>query len=314
MRIVTLTPNPALDCSCEAETVMPIHKVRTFNEVYAAGGGGINVARAIRQLGGEATALYLAGGATGVFLDQLVDEAGVTHQSVDIAGNTRVSHNVFERSTRLDYRFVPEGPLVSKDECDRLLEALGAMSADAIIGSGSLPRGADDDFFARAADAAKAKGAAFYLDTSGAALKAALTRGGVALVKPSLGELSSITGRKLETRAAQEAAAMEIVNAGGARLVAVTLGRDGGFLASGEGIFTAPAPSVKALSAVGAGDSFLAGMVLALSNGRPLREAFVYAMAAGAAAVLHIGTQLCKREDVEAIYAGMMAGIEDARI
>ncbi len=309
MKIVTLTPNPALDCSCEADTVEPIHKVRTFNEVYAAGGGGINVARAIRQLGGEAMALYLAGGATGVFLDQLMDEAGVTRQSIVIAGNTRVSHNVFERSTRLDYRFVPEGPLVAKAECDRLLEALGAMSADMIVGSGSLPRGAGDDFFARAADVANACGAAFYLDTSGAALRAALARGGVALVKPSHGELSSISGKKLETRDAQEAAALDLVKSGSTNLVAVTLGREGGFLASADGIFSVPSPKVEALSAVGAGDSFLAGMVLALANGKPPRDAFVYAMAAGAAAVLHIGTRLCKRDDVERIYTGMVTDL-----
>ncbi len=307
MKIVTLTPNPALDCSCEAETVVPIHKVRTFNEVYAAGGGGINVARAIHQLGGEATALYLAGGATGVFLDELLDAGGVERQSIPICGNTRISHNVFERAGKVDYRFVPDGPLVTRAECDSLLDALAAMHAGIIVGSGSLPRGADNDFFARAADIASQKGAPFYLDTSGAALRAALARGGVALVKPSLGELASITHKKLETRAEQEAAAMEVVNSGGAALVTVTLGRDGGFMASSEGVFEAPSPKVEALSAVGAGDSFLAGMALALSNGKTPREAFVYAMAAGAAAVLHIGTQLCKRGDADAIHAALVA-------
>ncbi len=307
MKIVTLTPNPALDCSCEAESVVPIHKVRTFNEVYAAGGGGINVARAIHQLGGEATALYLAGGATGVFLDELLDADGVSRKSVAISGNTRISHNVFERKGKVDYRFVPDGPLVTKAECNSLLDALAELHADIIVGSGSLPRGADDDFFARAADVAKQKGASFYLDTSGAALRAALARGGVALVKPSLGELASITHKKLETRAEQEAAAMEVVNSGGAALVTVTLGRDGGFMASSDGVFEVPSPKVEALSAVGAGDSFLAGMVLALTNGKTPREAFVFAMAAGAAAVLHIGTQLCKREDADAIHAALVA-------
>ena len=305
-QIVTLTPNPALDCSCEAESVVPIHKVRTFNEVYAAGGGGINVARAIHQLGGEATALYLAGGATGIFLGELLDADGVVRKSVPISGNTRISHNVFERSGKVDYRFVPEGPLVSQTECDSLLDALAGMHAGVIVGSGSLPRGADDDFFARTADIAREKGADFYLDTSGAALRAALARGGVTLVKPSLGELASITHKKLETRAEQEAAAMEVVNSGGAKLVTVTLGRDGGFMASSEGVFDVPSPKVEALSAVGAGDSFLAGMVLALTNGKTPRQAFVFAMAAGAAAVLHIGTQLCKRDDADAIHAALM--------
>ena len=306
--IVTLTLNPALDCSVEADRVGPIHKVRTFNEIYAAGGGGINVARALTQLGNKALALYLAGGATGEFLGQLLDAAGVPHEAVRIDGNTRISHNVFDRATREDFRFVPDGPEIADDDIDRLLKRLDELSPRWIVASGSLPRGAGADVYVRVAQIASKKGARLVLDTSGSALKTALKHGGLTLIKPSIGELESIGGKKLKRSSEAEEEALALVNSGASEMVAVTLGKDGGFLANHEGIFRVPAPKVKALSAVGAGDSFLAGMVLALADGKSQREAFLTGMAAGAASVLHIGTQLCHKVDVERILAEMKAG------
>ena len=305
-RILTLTANPALDCSCESVKVRPIHKIRTFNERYDAGGGGVNVARAIKQLDGAPVALYLAGGATGTFLDQLIDAAGAERCRIDIEGNTRISHNVFERETGLEYRFVPDGPLVSQAECDALLSAIAGLSPQAIVASGSLPRGAPDDFYVHVSEIARAQGVNLYLDSSGAGLETAVAHGGIELVKPSLSELHSIAGKKLPGRRQQEAAAMDIVRSGRARLVAVTLGREGGFLASSDGVFHAPAPRVEVKSAVGAGDSFLAAMVMALMDGSPPQDAFLYGMAAGAAAVTKLGTQLCHREDVDRIHAELL--------
>ena len=304
--IVTLTLNPALDCSVEADHVRPIHKVRTYNEIYAAGGGGINVARAITQLGDRALALYLAGGATGVFLGELLEAADVRHKPVQISGNTRISHNVFDRASGEDFRFVPDGPVVSEGEIGKLLQRLELLSPRWIVASGSLPRGAKPDVYVKVADIAKRKGAKLILDTSGLALKTSLQHGGLTLIKPSIGELESIGGKKLKRAKEAEDAALDLVKSGSSEMVAVTLGKDGGFLANHEGIFRVPAPNVKALSAVGAGDSFLAGMVLALSQGKSQREAFLTGMAAGAAAVLHIGTQLCHKADMEKILGEMM--------
>jgi 6-phosphofructokinase 2 len=302
--ILTLTLNPALDCSAEAQHVEPVHKVRTFNEIYAPGGGGINVARAIVRLGGNATALYLAGGATGSFLGELLDKAGVAHEAVRIEGNTRISFNVFDRATAQDYRFVPEGPEVAAADIDRLLARVEAFAPGWIVASGSLPRGADPDVYARMADLV-AGSSSLVLDTSGAALKASIARGGLALIKPSIGELESIGGKPLKRASEAEDAALALVKTGAAKMVAVTLGKDGGFLADGDGIYRVPAPKIEALSAVGAGDSFLAGMVQALSEGQTPRAAFRVGMAAGAAACLNIGTQLCHKADVDRLLAQM---------
>ena len=111
-RIVTLTPNPPIDGASEADAVRPIHKIRTSNERYDPGGGGVNVTRVLQELGGETLAIYLAGGATGAVLDDLLDHRGLTRRRIPIEDHTRISHVVFERSSGLEYRFVPDGPEV----------------------------------------------------------------------------------------------------------------------------------------------------------------------------------------------------------
>src|SRR3546814_385966 len=107
--IVTLTLNPAIDGAAEAERVRPIRKVRTWNERHDPGGGGINAARVVQELGGAASAIYLSGGTTGPVLDELVRSSGIESVRIPIADPTRVSHTVHERSSGLAFRFVPAG-------------------------------------------------------------------------------------------------------------------------------------------------------------------------------------------------------------
>lgn len=299
--IVTLTLNPSIDGSAETDVVRPIHKIRTSDERYDPGGGGINVARVIRELGGPVLAVYLAGGATGGVLDDLLDAAMVARRRIPIRDHTRISHAVFERSSGQEYRFVPAGPLVMAREWRAILDTLEDLDCDYLVASGSLPRGVPDEFYKTVATLAHRKGFRLVLDTSGNALRAGLARG-VHLVKPSLGELEFLAGRKLADPAAQVMAAKELIDAGSAEMVALTLGREGALLVTAQAVLRKPALDVVAKSAVGAGDSFVAAMTLALAQGRPTDDAFAYGMAAGAAAVLSSGTGLCRREDVERLY------------
>jgi 6-phosphofructokinase 2 len=97
--IVTLTLNPAVDASSEAEKVQAVRKIRTTNERYDPGGGGINAARVIDELGGRSFVVYLAGGRPGDVLDELLRTAGLPAHRVHTAEATRVSHSAFERSS-----------------------------------------------------------------------------------------------------------------------------------------------------------------------------------------------------------------------
>lgn len=299
-RIVTLTLNPTVDVASEADMVRAVRKTRTRNERFDPGGGGVNVSRVVHELGGETLAIILAGGLAGALLEQLLDQQGVPRHSIPITGRTRMSLTVDDLSTRHEYRFVPEGPTVSEAEWRAALAVLEAEPGDWIVASGSLPRGVPDHFYCLAADIAKRQGRHYVLDTSGAPLKAALGHN-LALIKPSRGEFETLVGRPLNTPRVQNEAALQMVRSGAAGLIAVSLGHEGALLAMPEGVLRLRALDVPALGAVGAGDSFLAAMVLKLSDGESPREAFAWGMAAGAAAVMRPGTAQPRHEDVEVL-------------
>ncbi len=302
--ILTITLNPTIDMSGVAEVVRPTRKTRMSSTRYEPGGGGINVARVIAVLGGDAEALYLAGGEMGSFLDRLLDEQKIRRRRIPVAGQTRIAFMVQEQSTGLEYRFIPAGQPVEPEAIDLCFEALASLNSGYVIASGSLPPGAPEDTFARMAKSAAGKGSKFVLDTSGAGLKAALQGSRLFLVKPSRGELEQLMERKLDEDGIRQAAA-DLVARGAAEFVAVTLGADGALLASATGILRLPATHVRVRSAVGAGDSFLGAMVWAMSEGKPPEEAFRLGIAAGAAATMTPGTKLCRREDIfELFHAG----------
>jgi 6-phosphofructokinase 2 len=300
-RIVTLTVNPAVDVAADAAEVRPVHKIRTFDERYDPGGGGINVARVVHELGGDTMALFAGGGVTGRFVEEMLSQAGVPTSCIPIRGPTRISLTVREQASGVEYRFVPQGPRLDSAECTTILGAVGAIEADWLVASGSLPPGVPAEFYAGVAQIAARRGIKFALDTSGPALRASLGRG-VDLLKPSLGEFESIVGREYSKPSSRATRAVELVRSGAARIIALTLGDDGAILATADGALQLPAMPVKARTGVGAGDSFLAGLVLGLARGQPQDEALRLAIAAGAVAVAGIGTAQVQRAEVETLY------------
>jgi 6-phosphofructokinase 2 len=303
-RIVTLTLNPAVDMASTAASVRPTHKVRTVDEHLDPGGGGINVARVVHVLGGDALALVMTGGVTGRLIEDLLDQAGVHWRSLPIRGRSRISLNVHDRQSGLEYRFVPEGPMVEPDEWRHALDVLRDVEADWIVASGSLPRGVPDDFYAQAAAIAAQRGQHFVLDTSGPALRAGIGSG-VTLLKMSLGELEFLTAHELADPQARADEIGKLIRRGSARIIAVSLGRDGAIIATDETTILLPALEVEARSAVGAGDSFLAGLVIGLARGLPPRQALALGTAAGGAAVMSFGTARVHQADVESFYRAL---------
>lgn len=303
--IVTLTMNPTIDLSYQVDHMQHTHKMRATNERYAPGGGGINVARVFARLGGNARCVYLSGGATGVALDGLIDLHQLARARISIQEPTRVAAAVFERSTGKEYRFTPAGPEVSEAEWRACLDVLSEIRCDMLVASGSLPSGVPPDFYASVAANMEKRGIQTVLDTSGEALRQGLRNGRFLLIKPSLGELQTLVGRELPGADAVAQAAQAIVAAKQARLVAVTMGHQGGVLASESGTTFLPAIPVEAKSAVGAGDSFLAAMVHAMARGWEPLDAFRYGIAAGSAAVLTPGTDLAHPSDIERLFASI---------
>jgi 6-phosphofructokinase 2 len=300
--IATLTLNPTVDQSASVAQVVPDRKLRLTAPASEPGGGGLNVARAARELGGAVVAVWTRGGHSGAVLEELLLAEGLASRPVPVRGATRTSLIVLETSTGLQYRFGVPGPALGADELDAVVAAITSLDPPAryVVASGSVPEGVDPGFHVRLAAALPA-GTRYVVDTSGEPLRRALAAG-VFLVKPNLRELSSLAGRPLESDRDIEEAACRLAASGKAEVVLASLGAGGVVLAWPGGCERIHAPTVPIRSKVGAGDSMVAGVVVALARGASVPEAARYGVAAGSAAVMTAGTQLCRRADVERLY------------
>jgi 6-phosphofructokinase 2 len=301
--VLCLTMNPSVDLATDTPRVLPTHKLRCGEGLHDAGGGGINVARVITRLGGQCESLCPAGGPTGHWLESRMAQDGLRCTSLPIAEETRVSFTVHEQETGAEYRFVLPGPRLSEGEWQACLDHLAGLSSfpDWLVASGSLPPGVPTDFYARLARLCRLRGARLVLDTSGPALAAALDEG-VYLFKPNLRELGELGGQSLETPAQWQAAAYQCIDQGRAEVVALTMGHLGALLMTPAGMWSAPPLPVAVASAVGAGDSFVGGLVWGLQQHQPLNEAFAWGVAAGSAALLSVSTGLSRLADAQALH------------
>ena len=302
--IATITINPAIDIFVNVERVEPTKKLRCSAPKRDPGGGGINVARAAHRLGGSVVAIYPTGGAIGKLLQRLVEREGIDSVTTPSHVETRENFTAYDEESGQQYRFVLPGSALHKPEWEACLDKLAKLAdtPKIVVASGSIPPGVPEDFFARVAQLAKKAGAKMVLDTSGPALKVALAEG-VSLIKPNLSEFSEFAGQPLNRDQDRIAACRKLVADKRAEAVALTLGEDGALLVTADGAWRAAPLRVEMVSAVGAGDSFLGGMVAALAEGEPIEHAFRVGVAAGAAAVINPGTELCREEDVRRLLA-----------
>lgn len=298
MKIVTLTLNPALDKSTTADRLVPEQKLRCTTPQLDAGGGGINVSKAVRKLGGQSVAVFPAGGTNGAVLRKILKNAEIEMRVLDVPGETRENFSVTETTSNVQYRFTMPGLELSEKQANALLEMVGLLRPEYLVASGSLPPGLPETYYEQVAAFAKKIEARFILDTSGAALQAAADEG-LYLLKPNLAELSALVGvEKLEMDRVDDAA-LDIIRQGKCEVVVVSLGPQGALLVTRDGFEHIPSPPVKKLSTVGAGDSMVGGMVWALSEGKSLREMAQTGVACGSAATMNPGTQLFELADVE---------------
>ncbi|MCQ4320226.1 1-phosphofructokinase family hexose kinase [Stutzerimonas stutzeri] len=299
--IASLTLNPAMDLSVSTARVTSTEKLRCSLPRHDPGGGGINVARVVDTLGGDALAIYPAGGPFGDLLTRALDQLGLAHRPVPIVGDTRESFTVDEFDTGLQYRFVLPGPSLSSDELSRCLDALASLhpAPRYLVLSGSFPPGVAFTFYDDLLGLARRIGARLVVDLSGEPLAYAARRGGAYLLKPSLNELSTLVGGPITSELEQEQALRSLMAEGCAQIIVLSLGAEGALVAYGEQLKRLRSPEVTVVSAVGAGDSMLGAIVLALADGRDIVEAVRFGVAAGSATVMRPGTELCHREDVQ---------------
>lgn len=313
--IITITLNPALDKSTHVDQVLPEKKLRCEEPTYEPGGGGINVSRAIKKLGGSSCAWMLVGGPSGQRICDLLGEEGVDFRAINTKNWTRENLMVMEDNSNNQYRFGMPGPELYEAEWRKCLDDLEQLPEEKkpkyVVASGSLPPGVPEDFYAQLADIAHRKNFRLIVDTSGEALIKAAGEG-VYLLKPNLGELAGLAGKEMISAMEQEEIAKQVLDEGKCKVLVVSLGPRGAMLASKEGISYVVPPTMPMQSAVGAGDSMVAGIVLCLLQGGSLEDVVRYGVAAGTAATMTPGSELCRKEDAEKIYQWLQEHKEQA--
>jgi 6-phosphofructokinase 2 len=301
-KIITITFNPAIDKSTTVEKLIPEKKLECELPVFEPGGGGINVARAIKKLGGNATAVYLAGGYSGIRFTELLKGESIETIVTETKNDTRENLVVIEKSTNKQFRFGMPGLKVTEFEWQACLKSIEDIKeVDFMVASGSLPDGVPTDIFARIALIAQKKKAKFIVDTTGEALTKAV-EAGVYLIKPNLGELSSLVGKDELNNESVGKVARQLIEKGKCEVVTVSMGAEGAMLVTTDLMVSIKPPKVERKSTVGAGDSMVAGIVLSLSKNKSLIESVQFGVACGTAATMNEGSELCRKEDAEKLF------------
>jgi 6-phosphofructokinase 2 len=296
--IYTVTLNPALDRAITVERLLKEDTTRVFSESPYAAGKGIDVSRVIRELGGQSVALGFVGGYDGLQLEGLLINAGVMTDFTRIASETRTNIILKERVTGKQYVISATGPEISASEIGQLYQhVIQIKNMDYLVMSGSLPRGVTPNLYGQLILAARNNRTFVLLDADGRALKESI-ESQPSCIKPNRFELSRLVGRDLGSEAKILAACKEI-HEKGIPYVLVSLGKEGMILSTKDDKIKGVAPPVQVDSPVGAGDSAVAGFVLAHSQGKDLADCVRLACAAGTATAQTAGTELCHREDVE---------------
>jgi len=304
--IVTVTLNPSLDRTLAVSALLRGEVIRADSTLEDPGGKGVNVTRFLSTRGSESVAVLPVGGPIGRGLVGLLDDAGIPYRSIPIQGRTRANVTVVEpdgTTTKLN----EPGPDLTTAEIDALVDAVTELvTADGwVVVAGSLPTGLDTSVMNRLADVARAAGARFALDASGAALADGLAAG-PDLIKPNDEELGEILGRELTT-IEEVLAGCDEARARGAGAVICSLGSKGAVLVDDHGRWFATGPRVPVLITVGAGDSLLAGF---LHGGGSGPDALRIGIAWATAAVQTAGTgvPLAELINADAVQVSPISG------
>lgn len=305
--IVTITMNPAVDQNSSTKFVTDEKKLKCRNLRYDPGGGGINVSRAIKILGGKTKAFFLAGGCTGDLLEELLDREELDHSKIPVEDSTRVNIHIIEEATNKQYRFNMPGLKLKESELIKCLETLEDFVPvpDFIVASGSLPQGAPNDFYKQIAKLSNKIGSKLIIDTSGGPLKHALEEG-VYLIKPNLREFTDLIEEEMKDEEHIINEAQKLIKNNRCEIIVISMGASGTFFISEKSYEHIYSPVVPINSRIGAGDCMVAGITLKLAEKEDIEKAVRYGVAAGTAAVITPGTELCRKKDVERLYGNML--------
>ena len=302
MDITTLTLNPALDKSAQVDQFVPEQKLKCHSIQYQAGGGGVNISRVLHTLQVKNKCIFTSGGDTGLYLKNLLVKENIDLKTIAVNSWTRENLSIVDTKTELQYRFGMPGNDLNTSDIELIKTELTNEVKDnsILVLSGSLSEKTPSNLYATLLKMLAGKNVKVVIDTSGQALIETLKEN-VYLVKPNQRELAQLAGKEFLSKNEQEDFAMELINSKKAKLVVVSMGARGAFLASSEGIFYKSAPSVKVKSTIGAGDSMVAGMVYAIQQGLSSEEILKWGVVCGVATTMTEGTNLASQENINKV-------------
>lgn len=279
MMIYTVTLNPSIDYVVEVTDLKLGELNRMNRDLKLPGGKGINVSRILKRLGVENTALGFLGGFTGLHIDNLLREEGVSTDFVPVSGETRINIKL-KHGAETEINGL--GPEIGRDQADALLEKIARLqSKDILVLSGSVPSSLGGDYYERLIHVCKRAGAEFVIDTTGAALLGALKYRPL-LIKPNHHELAELFGVTMDSREQVIFYGRKLLDQG-ARRVLVSMAGEGAIFIEQEAVYYANAPEGGVRNSVGAGDSMIAGFIATLALGGDLPQAFRTGAASGSA-------------------------------
>ncbi|TZE80737.1 1-phosphofructokinase [Calorimonas adulescens] len=296
--ILTVTLNTSIDKAYIINS-FEVGKVQRVEEVFAtAGGKGLNVARVVKSLGEDVIATGFVGGYSGEFIKSELDKEGIKHDFVEVDGETRTCINIINKTTGVQTELLEPGPLLNmiyqekfKDKYISLLDR-----CDVVTISGSMPKGISDNFYAELIKLAKDRDKKVILDTSGKYLKEGL-KARPTVIKPNRYEAEDIYGKKIKDEK-DIIALMKTFIGDGIEMAAITLGVEGGYVATKDDVYRYIPPEVKVKNAVGSGDAMTAGLAVGINKGYGEVETIRFAVAISAANAMTEATGLVYKKDV----------------
>ena len=300
--ILCLNLNAAIDKTILVDS-FALDKIHRSEKVVAlAGGKGCNVARALKKMGKTPVVSGWVGGFSGKFIEDELNKEGIATDFIETGLESRTCTSILDQENQTMTEIYEKGETVPEEKIEELeahfREIVGSYRA--ITLSGSLPPGVPSDIYARLIQIARAAGVPTYLDGSKNALQDGIAAQPF-LVKPNEEEISVLLDDKPGSPTRELAIATQTIASRYATTVILSLGERGALISDGERVIQAQPPKVDAVSAVGSGDSMVAGFVAAFSDNMDLEEAIKSGVAAGTANTLTLGAGQFSMEDLEAI-------------
>ena len=298
--ILTICPNPSMDCTIELDNLNVGMLNRISNKVETYSGKALNVAMGVARLKEKSFATGFMFENNGKMFEQTLEREGVAHKFVWNKGSVRVNYKIIDKRSMLT-EINDKGDEVSEEKQRELIDLVKVLAKDCDIAvmSGSLPKGVNAEFYGEVLKNVPAS-VKKVVDTEKANLEFAVKEN-LYMVKPNLRELENIAGDTLSSKYDILKASYALLNKG-VKMVMVSLGSEGAILTDGIKSFYCKSANVAVNSTVGAGDSMLASACVQIEKGADMEELLRCSVAAGTAAITTSGTNLFYKDKYEEIY------------